>query len=195
MKFNLVIFVILIPGLWGCQLPNKEKEAMQLADRAMKTFIHHTTNIDSTNRALNLIDSSIKVYQSPKLYFCKFQIYKIEHDELAALRVCDTVLMLDRNNFAFTLEKGYTFEALGRLDSAFSYYRAALQMIDNPHSFNGVEILKDDEKIVITALLKDTVAFNKLVKEFRIKYKDSKDELFQIYSEQLDHFKRENYVN
>jgi hypothetical protein len=74
---------------------------MQLSDRAMKAFIHHTTNIDSANRALNLIDSSLKLYQSPRLYFCKYQIYKSKYDELAALGVCDTVLMLDRNNFSF----------------------------------------------------------------------------------------------
>jgi tetratricopeptide (TPR) repeat protein len=168
---------------------------MQLAERAMKTFSHHTTNIDSTKRALNLIDSSIKLYRSPRLYFCKYQIYKSKNDELAALSVCDTVLMFDRNNFSFTLEKGCTFEALGKLDSAFTYYRVALQMIDNSKSFNASEIVKDDEKIVITGLLKDTVAFNKLVNEFRIKYNGSKDKDFQIFSEQLDHFRREDYVN
>jgi tetratricopeptide (TPR) repeat protein len=195
MKFILIIFVSLVAELWGCKIPGKEKEAMRLADQAMKIFSHHTTNIDSTNRALNLIDSSIKLYQSSKLYFCKYQIYKSKNDVLAALSVCDTALMLDRNNFSFTLEKGCTFEALGRVDSAFSYYRAALQMIDNSNSFNAAEIVKDDEKIVITGLLKDTVAFNKLVNEFRLKYKDSKDKWFQIYSEQLDHFKREDYVN
>jgi len=161
----------------------------------MKTFSHHTTNIDSTKRALNLIDSSIKLYRSPRLYFCKYQIYKSKNDELAALSVCDTVLMFDRNNFSFTLEKGCTFEALGKLDSAFTYYRVALQMIDNSKSFNASEIVKDDEKIVITGLLKDTVAFNKLVNEFRIKYNGSKDKDFQIFSEQLDHFRREDYVN
>ncbi len=195
MKFNFIIFVGSIAILSACHFSSKEKEAMQLAERAMKTFIHHTTNIDSTNRALNLIDSSIKLYQSPKLYFCKYQIYKSKNDELAALGVCDTALMLDRNNFLFTLEKGCTFEALGRLDSAYSYYRVALQMIDNSNSFNGSEIVKDDEKIVITGLLKDTVAFNKLVNEFRVKYRGSKDKYFQTFSEQLDHFKREDYVN
>ncbi len=195
MKFIFIIFVSLVAELWGCKIPGKEKEAMRLADQAMKTFSHHTIDIDSTTRAINMLDSAIKLYQSPKLYFCKYQIYKIKHDEPAALRVCDTVLMLDKNNFAFTLEKGCTFEALGRLDSAFSYYRISLQMIDNSNSFNAAEIVKDDEKIVITGLLKDTVAFNKLVNEFQTKYRGSKDKYFQIFSAQFDHFRREDYVN
>lgn len=84
-------------------------------------------------------------------------------------------------------------EALGRFDSAFSYYRVALHLIDNPHSFNAAEIVKDDERIVITGLLKDTVSFNKLVNEFRKKYKGSTED-FQIYSKKFDNFRREDYV-
>jgi len=194
MKFNLLTIVILIPLLGGCQQPNREKEAMQLAEGAMKTFGRHS-NVDSTNRALYLIDSSLKLYKSPKLYFCKYQIFTSNDDQLSALHVCDTVLMLDKDNFAFTLEKGCTLEKLGRLDSAFSYYRVALDLINNPHSFNGTEIGIDYERIVITGLLKDTASFNKLVNEFRDKYKGSNDPYFQVYSQQLDNFRREDYVN
>jgi tetratricopeptide (TPR) repeat protein len=195
MKFHFVILGILIPLLAACQNTSKERAAMKLAERAMKTFSHHADNIDSTNRALNLIDSSLRLYQSPKLYFCKYQIYKGKNDELAALYVCDTALMLDRTDFPFTLEKGCTLEVLGRLDSAFRYYRIALQMVDSPTSFDAAEIVKDDEKIVITGLLKDTVTFKKLVSEFRTKYQGSKNKYFEMYSKQLDHFKREDYVN
>lgn len=195
MRVNLFTIVVLISLLGGCRQPNKEKEAMQLAVQAMKTFGRHGTNIDSTNRALYLLDSSIKLYQSPRLYFCKYQIFKSNKDQLSVLHVCDTALMLDRNNFIFTYAKGCTFEALGQLDSAFTYYRVALKLIDNPKSFNATEMLKDDERIVITGLLKDTVSFNKLLNEFRNKYKGSTDKNFQIYSLQLDSFRREDYVN
>jgi tetratricopeptide (TPR) repeat protein len=195
MKFNFIIFVGLIAILCACQTPSKEKDAMQLAEQAMKTFSYHTSNIDSTNRALNLLDSAIKLYQTPKLYFCKYQIYIFMNNRLAALYACDTALMLDRNNYVFTLDKGCTFEALGKPDSAFGYYRVALQMIDNRNSFNAAEIVKDHEKIILTELLKDTVAFKKLVNEFRVKYKDSKDKYFEIYSEEFDNFRRENYLH
>lgn len=194
MKFNLLTIVILIPLLGGCQQTNKEKEAMQLADGAMKTFMRHHGNLDSINRALYLIDSSIRLYKSPGLYVYKYQIFKSNNDELSALHVCDTVLMLDRDNFAFTLEKGCTLEALGRLDSAFSYYKVALHLIDNPHSINGAQIVKDYQRIMITGLLKDTVSYNKLVNEFRKKYKGSTED-FQIYSKKFDNFRREDYVN
>jgi tetratricopeptide (TPR) repeat protein len=195
MKFNFITFVGLAVLLLACHTPGNKKEANRLADQAMKTFMPHTLNIDSTTLALHLLDSAIKLYPSPNIYFGKFQIYKVENDQLAALRICDTVLMLYRNNFAFTLEKGCAFEKLGNFDSAFRYYRVALRMIDNPHSFNATEIVKDYEKIVITALLTDTAGFNRLVNQFRIKYRGSKDALFQTYSDEFDHFKRENYVN
>src|ERR1700683_1272582 len=194
MKFNFIISIGLITILSACQIRNNKKEATRLADQAMKTFMPHSISIDSANQALYLLDFAIKLYQSPRLYFCKYQIYKINNHQLAALYICDTVLMHDRFNFSFTLEKGCTFEALGKLDSAFSYYRAALRMIDNRNSFNAAEIEKDDGKIVITGLLKDTVAFTKLTNEFRAKYGSSNDKNFQMYSEQLDHFRREDYL-
>ena len=195
MKFNLIIFVYLAAIFLACRTSGKKKEANRFAVQAMTTFSHNASNIDSTNGALNLFDSAIRLFSAPNIYFGKFQIYKVKNNQLAALHICDTVLMLDRNNFSFTLGKGCTFETLGKLDSAFSYYRVALGMIDNRKSFNATEIVKDEERIVVTGLLKDTIGFNKLVNEFRGKYRGSKDKWVQLYLEGLDHFKRENYVN
>jgi hypothetical protein len=195
MKFNLIIFVCLAAVFLACRTSDKKREANRLAVQAMKTFSHNASNLDSINGALNLLDSAIRLLPAPNIYFGKFQIYKVKNDQLAALHICDTVLMLDGNNFIFTLGKGCTFETLGKLDSAFSYYRVALGMIDNRKSFNAAEITKEEERIVVTGLLKDTVAFNKLVTEFRGKYGGSKDKWVQLYLEGLDQFKRENYVN
>jgi tetratricopeptide (TPR) repeat protein len=194
MNCNLANLVGLAVILCACQPPDTKRYAMELAEQAMKTHSHNDINVDTTSRALHLLDSAIRLYPSSTFYLCKYQIYKTTNDQHAALGVCDTVLLLDKFNYAVTLDKGYTYEALGKLDSAFDYYRAALKLTDNPHSFNAAQITKDHEKIVISALLKDTAGFNKLVREFRVKYRDSKDEFFQAYSDEFDHFKRENYL-
>jgi hypothetical protein len=195
MKYNLVIVVGIAAIICACQTPDKERYAMQLAEQAMKTHSHNASNIDSTNFALNLLDSAIRLRQSPTFYLCKYQIYKVTNNQRAALRVCDTVLMVDKSNYIATLDKGLTFEALGKFDSSYRCYRIALAMLDNPNSFKAAAIVKDHERIVITALLKDTSDFKQLVDAFRVKYRDSKDELFKSYSEEFDHFRRENYLN
>ena len=195
MNCNLVILVGLAAMICACQTPDKERSAMQLAVQAMKTHSHNATNIDSTKRALNLLDSAIRLYPSPKFYVFKYQIYKLAADQHAALLVCDTALMVDKSYYIAALAKGCTFEALGKYDSSFTYYRAALSMLDNPKSFNAAPIVKDHERIVLTALLKDTSNFKRLVDEFRVKYKDSKDDLFNTYSDEFDHFSRMKYLN
>jgi tetratricopeptide (TPR) repeat protein len=195
MKYNLVIFVGLAAIICACQIPDKGRQAMQLAEQAMKTHSHNALNIDSTNWALNLLDSAIKLHPSPTFYLCKYQIYKVTNNQSAALHECDTALMVDKLNYIATLDKGFTFEMLGKFDSSYKYYRIALSMLDNPKAFRAAAIVKDHERIVIAALLKDTADFKMLVRQFRIKYRDSKGELFSSYLEELDHFSREQYVN
>jgi tetratricopeptide (TPR) repeat protein len=195
MKLNLLTLVGLAAVICARQIPDKERRAMQLADQAMKTHSHNAINIDSTKRAINLLDSAIRLYPSPNFYLFKYQIYKFTNDQRAALRVCDTVLMVDKSNYIATLDKGRTLEVLGKFDSSYRFYRIALAMLDQSNSFKAAAIVKDHERIVITALLKDTSDFKKLVDAFREKYRDSKDELFKSYSEEFDHFRRENYLN
>jgi hypothetical protein len=105
--------------------------------------------------------------------------------------------MIDRNNYFATLFKGYAFEAIGKSDSAFDYYNAALRIVEDPASFKASEMVKDHEKIVLVGLLKDTTNFNKLVSEYRIKYRSTKGYLFELYNEEVKeftHFRRQDYV-
>ncbi len=196
MKRRFIISISLVAGLVSCQVP-KKKLAMRIANQALYIYSTHRINIDSTNRALYLLDSSIKLYPNPTAYLYKYQIYRSMDRQLAALHICDTVLIIDGNNYFATLCKGYVFEKMGKADSAIRYYKAALRILDNPDSSKAPAMVYDHARIVIAALLKDAAAFNKQVDTFRVKYRRSKGDLLEFYSEfikEFDHFRRDDYV-
>jgi len=193
MKRHYIISISLVATLFSCQVP-KKKVAMRIANQALHTYYNNSSNSDSTNRALQLLDSSIKLAPDPTFFLFKYQIYRSTDRQFAALQICDTVLAIDCTNYLATLGKGYIFEGMGRSDSATSYYRSALRIVDSWDSLKAPAILKDHERIVITALLKDTAAFNKHVNAFRAKYQRAKGRLFEAYTEEFDHFRRDDYV-
>jgi tetratricopeptide (TPR) repeat protein len=193
MKHHFIISISLIAGFVSCQVPNR-KAAMRIANKAISIYYTNTLNIDSTNKALHLLDSSIKLYPDPTFYLFKYQIYRSTNRQLAALHICDTVLIIDGNNYLTTLGKGYIFEKMGKSDSAIHYYKAALRIVDNWKPLEAPAILQDHERIVITALLKDTGAFNRQVAAFRAKYRSSNGDLFEAYTKEFDHFRRDDYV-
>lgn len=193
MKHHCIILFSLIACLLSCQAP-KKKVAMRIANLALYEFYTNENNADSINQALHLLDSSIRLYPDPTFYLYKYQIYRSTNRQLDALNTCDTILEIDSKNYFATLSKGYVFEAMGRLDSANRYYRAALNILGHLDSLKVPTMLKDHETIVIAALLKDTPAFNGQVSAFQVKYRKEKGDLFESYIDEFKHFRRDDYV-
>jgi tetratricopeptide (TPR) repeat protein len=173
----------------------KKQQAILLNNKALIIYTHNLFNKDSLNKAVKFIDSALSIYKNINFYYNKYSILRRLGEPKLAINVCDSILMLNSHEFRATLYKGFLYEDLNLKDSEVVYYNEALKLMDSPKSFNGDDILKDRERLIIIGLLKDTLAFRTKFYEFRNKYSKSNNSLFPVYITELQNFDREKYLS
>lgn len=156
--------------------------------RAIKTYSHNLFDEDSLFKALVLIDSALYFEKSIGFYFVKYTILRRLGIYKLGINACDNILILDSNNFLATEYKGFLFEDLHLKDSQFAYYYKALNLLDNPKSFNASNILRDKEKIIILGLMEDSIQYKRMFERFKNKYANSKEYFYQGDVEELQTF-------
>jgi len=187
-----IVFVLLFTAaLSSCQERKVNKDALAFAKRANAIYIKNSNNPDSLALALYLIDSCLKI-QSDFLnfYFTKIEILRQldRHDEMVG--VYSKMLELSKNNSIVLMSKGAAFEHLQRLDSANYYYKLALDNLDRmtwqKRSF------KEYQRIILYALLKDSINFRKGTQEFKKTFSGDNESKFMYQA--LVEFDRDEYV-